>query len=90
MGAIPTLALTPASTSSFSARSRWRGCAVDGSVLRHTSSSSVGTENVTATDALFDASTSTSRSRTIMGPRVMIEKGFDASRNSSRQARVSL
>ena len=36
------------------------------------------------------ASTSTSRSRTIIGPRVMIPNGFDASRSTSRHARVSL
>ena len=44
---MPTPALIPASTSVFSARSRWRGCAVAGSVLRQTSSSSVGIEKVT-------------------------------------------
>ena len=62
---------------------------MDGSVFRHTSSSSVGTENVTETDARCDASTSTSRSRTIIGPRVMIENGLDASRKASRQPRVT-
>ena len=46
-GAIPTEARTPASTSVVSARSRCRGGAVPGSVVRQTSSSSVGTENVT-------------------------------------------
>ena len=51
IGAIPTLALTPASTRVLSARSRWRGCAVPGSVFRQTSSSRVGTENVTETSA---------------------------------------
>ena len=44
---MPTLALIPASTSAESARSRCRGGAVPGSVVRHTSGSSVGTENVT-------------------------------------------
>ena len=49
IGAMPTPTLIPASTSSLSARRRWRGCAVLGSVLRQTSSSSVGIEKVTAT-----------------------------------------
>ena len=75
---MPTLALTPASTSVRSARSRWRGGAVDGSVRRQTSSSSVGTEKVTETSARRAASCRTSRSRTIIGPRVMIENGFEA------------
>ena len=48
---MPTRAFTPASTSVFTAFNRWRGCAVDGSVRFHTSSSTVGTENVTETDA---------------------------------------
>jgi hypothetical protein len=46
-------------------------------------------ENVTDTDARRAASTSTSRSRTIIGPRVMIENGFAAAASSSTQARVS-
>ena len=79
-GAMPTEARTPASTSTFSARSRCRGGAVPGSVGRQTSSSSVGTENVTETSARRAASTSTSTSRTISGPRVMIENGFAAAR----------
>ena len=45
---------------------------------------------VTDTDARSPASTSTSRSRTIIGPRVIRLNGFEASRNASRQARVSL
>ena len=47
IGAMPTPALMPASTSVASARSRWRGGAVPGSVVCQTSWSSVGTENVT-------------------------------------------
>ena len=58
-----------------SARRRWRGGAVPGSVVRQTSASSVGTENVTETVARRAASASTSTSRTISGPRVMIENG---------------
>ena len=72
-----------------SARSRWRGGAVPGSVRRQTSSSSVGTENVTETSARFAASASTSTSRTISGPRVISENGFAAAASASRQARVS-
>ena len=60
-----------------------------GSVCRHTSSSSVGTENVTDTSARRAASASTSMSRTISGPRVMIPNGFDASASASMQPRVS-
>ena len=44
---MPTFASIPASTSCESARRRCRGGAVPGSVDRQTSSSSVGTENVT-------------------------------------------
>ncbi len=86
---MPTLAFTPASTSSRSARSRWRGGAVPGSVVRQTSSSSVGTENVTDTSARADASCSTSTSRTTSGPRVMSANGFAARASTSRQPRVS-
>ena len=50
-GAMPTEARTPASTSVRNARRRWRGGAVPGSVVRQTSSSTVGTENVTETSA---------------------------------------
>ncbi len=89
IGAMPTEARTPASTSARSARSRWRGGAVPGSVVRQTSSSSVGTENVTETSARRAASASTSTSRTISGPRVMIENGLRTSRSTSMQARVS-
>ena len=85
---MPTL--TPASTRVRAARRRCRGGEVPGSVVRQTSSSSVGTENVTETSARADASASTSASRTISGPRVMIEKGLWAAKSSSRQARVSL
>ena len=88
IGAIPTDAFTPASTSVFSARSRWRGCAVDGSVFRHTSSSSVGMENVTETFARLAASARTSTSRTISGPRVMMLNELCASASASRQPRV--
>ena len=87
---MPTLAAIPASTSCFSARSRCRGGAVPGSVRRQISWSSVGTENVTATLARVAASASTSTSRTIIGPRVMILSGFAAWPSTSRQARVSL
>ena len=89
IGAIPTDTRTPASTSRESARSRCRGGAVPGSVRLQTSWSSVGTENVTLTSARRAASTSTSRSRTISGPRVMIENEFRASAKASRQPRVS-
>ena len=68
---MPTPALMPASTSGASARSRWRGGAVPGSVFCQTSWSSVGTEKVTRTSARRAASASTSTSRTISGPRVM-------------------
>ena len=88
-GAMPTEARTPASTSVRSARRRWRGGAVPGSVVRQTSSSTVGTENVTETSARAAASASSSASRTISGPRVMMWNGFDASRSASMQARVS-
>ena len=53
---MPTPALTPASTSAFSARSRWRGGAVPGSVVRQTRSSRVGTEKFTDTSAREEAS----------------------------------
>ena len=46
-------------------------------------------ENVTDTDARRVASTSASTSRTIIGPRVMIENGFDAAASVSMHARVS-
>ena len=85
---MPTLARTPASTSVFRARSRWRGCAVPGSVLRQTSSSRVGTEKVTETLARRAASASTSASRTISGPRVMMLNGFAAWPSASMQPRV--
>ena len=49
IGAMPTRASIPASVSSLIARRRWRGCAVDGSLFRQTSSSSVGIENVIVT-----------------------------------------
>jgi hypothetical protein len=45
-------------------------------------------ENVTPTSARFAAATSTSRSRRISGPRVMIENGFAASPSASMHARV--
>ena len=86
---MPTPVLIPASTSFATARRRWRGWAVDGSVLRHTSSSSVGIENVTETLARRAASTSTSTSRTIIGPRVMMLNGVRASPRASMHARVS-
>ena len=75
---MPTLALTPASTRVFRARSLWRGWAVPGSVFRQTSSSRVGTENVTDTSTRLAASASTSTSRTISGPRVMMLNGVPA------------
>ena len=85
---MPTDARTPASTSTRRARSRWRGGAVPGSVVRQTSTSSVGTENVTETSARRAASDSTSTSRTISGPRVMIENGFATAPSTSMHARV--
>ena len=51
IGAIPTEVRIPAATSRSSARRRWCGGAVPGSVLRHTSRSSVGTETVADTSA---------------------------------------
>ena len=85
---MPTRASIPASVSSLIALSRCRGCAVDGSLLRQTSSSSVGIENVIETFARREASWSTSTSRTIIGPRVMIENGFDAPASTLMHARV--
>jgi hypothetical protein len=72
-----------------SARSRWRGGAVPGSVRRQISGSSVGIENVTSTSARVAASRRTSRSRTTIGPRVIRLKGLRASANACRQPRVS-
>ncbi len=60
-----------------------------GSVVRQTSASSVGTENMTETFVRRAAAASTSTSRTISGPRVMIEKGDAARPSTSMQARVS-
>ena len=73
---MPTEVRIPAATSCSSARSRWCGGAVPGSVLRQTSRSRVGTEKVTETSARRAASASTSRSRTIIGPRVIRPNGF--------------
>jgi hypothetical protein len=89
IGAIPTPAFTPASTSVFSARSRCRGGAVPGSVFRQTSWSSVGTEKLTETSARDAASTSTSTSRTTIGPRVIRLNGLAAAASASRHARVN-
>ena len=86
---MPTEALHARRDERDSARSRWRGGAVPGSVDRQTSSSSVGTEKVTETSARRDASASTSTSRTIRGLRVMIENGTAAAASASRQPRVS-
>ncbi len=83
---MPTPTLIPASTSSLSARRRWRGCAVLGSVFRQTSSSSVGIENVIATLARFAASARTSTSRTIIGPRVISWNGFENSASACEAA----
>jgi hypothetical protein len=44
---------------------------------------------VTPTAVTRDASASSSASRTINGPRVMIENGLAASRSTSTHARVS-
>ena len=85
---MPTLARTPPSTSRFRTRSRCSGGAVPGSVRAQTSRSIVGTENVTVTSARRDASWRTSRSRRIIGPRVMIENGLRASASTARQPRV--
>ena len=90
IGAIPTVTLIPASTSAFTARSRCCGGAVPGSVRRQTSGSIVGTENVTLTSARAAAAASTSMSRTIIGPRVMIPNGVAAAPSTSMHARVSL
>ena len=85
---MPTPARIPAPVSALTALSRWRGCAVEGSVFRQTSWSSVGIENVTETSARLAASVRTSMSRTIMGPRVMIENGVEARASSWMQPRV--
>ena len=89
IGAIPTATLMPPSTSRLSTRSRCRGGAVPGSVVRQTRSSSVGTENVTRTSARREASCSTSTSRRMSGPRVMMLKGLCASSSATMHARVS-
>ena len=60
-----------------------------GSVRRQISWSSVGIEKVTPTSARRAVSTSTSTSRTIIGPRVMIENGLAASPSTPMHARVS-
>ena len=85
---MPTPTSRPASTSMVSARSRWRGGAVPGSVRRHTSGSSVGTEKVIDAPARRAASPSTSTSRTIIGPRVIRWSGVRASASRPIQARV--
>ena len=61
-----------------------------GSARRQISWSIVGTENVTASDARDASRASTSTSRMIIGPRVMIRTGFACSASTSRHARVSL
>jgi hypothetical protein len=58
-------------------------------VRRQISRSIVGTENVTLTSVRCAAATSTSMSRTISGPRVMIPNGLAAAPSTSMQARVS-
>jgi hypothetical protein len=68
---------------------RAAGGAVPGSVFCHTSRSSVGIETFTVTSARFDAACSTSMSRTISGPRVMMPNGLRRSDITSRQPRVS-
>jgi hypothetical protein len=59
-----------------------------GSVFRQTFSSSVGIEKVIETCARRAASVRTSRSRTIIGPRVIKLNGFAASANASMHPRV--
>ena len=86
---MPTPTSMPASTSTRSARRRWRGGAVPGSVLRQMSRSSVGSENVMPTPARRAAACSTSTSRTIIVPRVMRLNGLRAAPSTSMQARVS-
>ncbi|MCW2961044.1 MAG: hypothetical protein JWM90_1431 [Thermoleophilia bacterium] len=88
-GASATFVSMPASTSMRTARSRLLGGAVSGSVARHTSSSIVGIETLTSTSVRLAAATSTSMSRTIIGPRVMIEIGVRAVPSASMQPRVS-
>ena len=78
IGAIPTPALMPRVDERLQrAQALARGRRA-GSVFRHTSSSSVGIENVTDTSARAAASASTSRSRTIIGPRVIMLNGLRA------------
>jgi hypothetical protein len=67
---------------------RLRGGAVPGSVARQIRSSTVGTEKLTCTFALRAASTSTSTSLRIIGPRVISENGVRAKPSSRMQARV--
>ena len=73
---MPTLALMPAATSFSIARSRCCGGAVPGSVLRQMSMSRVGMLNVMESSARFAMSVSTSMSRTIIGPRVIMPVGL--------------
>ncbi len=86
---MPTPTSMPAAASFSIALSRCRGCAVPGSVLRHTSSSSVGMLNVMWTSARRASRVNTSMSRTIIGPRVIIEVGFEKSPSTSRHCLVS-
>jgi hypothetical protein len=88
-GATATPASMPASTRHRTARNRWRGGGVPGSVVRQTSSSRVGIEKLTEIFARDAASASTSTSRTIIGLRVMMWNGLRAPHSASRQARVS-
>ena len=81
---MPTPASIPASTSMRSARNRWRGGAVPGSVRRQISESSVGTDRLTCTWARCAAACSTSMSRTIIGPRVMTPNGERAAPITAR------
>ena len=88
IGAIPTLASMPASTSARTARRRWRGGAVPGSVRRQISGSIVGMLNVTPTFARSEAADRTSTSRTISGPRVIRLNGVRASPSATIAPRV--
>ena len=87
-GAISTPALTPASRSCRTARSRWSGCAVPGSSARQASSSTVGTLMQTVQPAPASMLREQSASRTTIGPLVTSPTGVrPASSASSEPAR---
>src|SRR4029453_11490911 len=81
----------PASTSSRTARSRCLGCALPRASAPQTSSSTQGTLTQTLQSVRADRSTSTSLSRTIIGPLVTMLVGFrNSQQRSTRQLIGSL